>query len=1721
MNCSPRWRRTTLKPVTARKTTWKLKVLFTRAILETRPTPLRDATCKGVSFSKDSSSTKKQASPLKKPGRGRTGKWDSEGEEAELSDENHDEVNSEREDRTEDVPVKRAKETPTQSKEETAICFSDDDDDMHVDFDIDIDTDEDVRNEGNNEDGHSADSATATPMRTDMKGTTNQNTDISEGDKEEDSPDEDCGDVEDTMESDIENDVDEEDQETRGEQMDRMDVDSSSSDAMLSTEKKKKLSAAVTGMREVKILIPKLDIEKVKAPVHISELSSLFSKWPVKDQLVWNDDNKRKTSTHINNKPSDAKDVEMTCSNCKKTMMKGQTAYQKKGFTDVFCSKICLFEKFPVNKPASKTCHYCLKEITQLLNLIMAVVDIKGTMKDFCGLTCLTTFKFNTVSTQSLCSTCNKSCTTTLELILNEVVHKFCSDSCLAGFRRDNVALCENCDSPCHKKLMLKLEEDTKTFCSGACVEEYKKNINTAHSCPMCHTSVPVSRMFVYKTSEDTVELFCHRPCATSYKLGCEIIHKLQETKGSAQKKKNKRSKQNSNTEDVNVGSDSTANENDASPAAASDTTPTPITADSRVSCCNCGKELQEGETIYQLKSSQEFFCSASCVSERHNITVAVKSCYNCFQEIKRPQNIISAPVDNSGTIKELCSETCLASVQSKRRMTASKPSPTLGPRSECRMCVRYCYCKFKLTLDGVVHRLCSNSCFISYHKVNNLPLLMCEVCSSVDLPMRLTLKMWDGSKNVCSEKCLIKFKEKVQTPELCPMCQTFHQLSDMVENKNEDGSLNFFCSNRCMMVYKVPSFTASEKSKPSPEEEDDIKEVKPPLPKLDCTKVKEEPIDDEYKQNLPPLVSTQDVKEEPNVAQEDLKIGSVFSLTGDPTPAAPTLTRMDLPASCSSCKEVLRNGETVYQRKGHTDVFCSTSCLMKFYQMKAAKKTCHFCLEVITQPQDAVQAQLDDEETVKDFCSQSCLSSFNYKTFVSTKIPIVPVGSHSQCSICGRYCISKHEVIQQDTVHKICSESCFRRFRNMNNLSISQNNQSPCSTPHTLKMEDGNRKLCSEKCLAQCKEKSQAQQPCSMCSTSNQVSEIVKNNNSDNTVENCCTNSCVMESKPVSATAAAKSSPVIANVVSLASALSRHSSSSTARQGSLPDIHTKVVGHASIQTAPKEVKNKSTLCTPLVHNKGVSCTTQTVDKEAQTDKFFPKVIVLPVPVPVYVPLPMNMYSQYTPKPVGLPLPLPVPMFIPVTSAGPEPQVKTGDERIQPETLEEKLEAQMETKQDDRNEREDEQEAREVTKGGGGEETKAYTEHTRSCCHDVNKDLDSLNIQESSSSDSNLRSHSRPHPHMKPPPVSDSNMPSEPQPELPQPTPPHPHSSQSPAPSPLPSQQSLVKAHNKNKDRKLKLSKAAKEDTAPQDVSKGTSRRPRKLKIQRGLEAWKRWIHRRESQTNMDPGSPHAVKLKENILHCSASELNDGLCLFIREVKRSNGEPYSSDSLFYLCLSIQQYLFDSGRMENIFSDQIYSKFSTEFTNILKHQKFSVTARGYVHSRVEEEYLWDCKQLGAYSPIVLLNTLLFFCCKYFGLTTVEQNRQLSFSQVILCTKTNPNNIRTTFLRFHPSVSMNESDGVPAKKRKKNVNKEEILEVMENTENPLRCPVRLYEFYISKCGELVKQRSDSFYLQPDRCCVPSSDLWFSSTPLDCSIMEAMLERILTVREIEERH
>ena len=51
------------------------------------------------------------------------------------------------------------------------------------------------------------------------------------------------------------------------------------------------------------------------------------------------------------------------------------------------------------------------------------------------------------------------------------------------------------------------------------------------------------------------------------------------------------------------------------------------------------------------------------------------------------------------------------------------------------------------------------------------------------------------------------------------------------------------------------------------------------------------------------------------------------------------------------------------------------------------------------------------------------------------------------------------------------------------------------------------------------------------------------------------------------------------------------------------------------------------------------------------------------------------------------------------------------------------------------------------------------------------------------------------------------------------------------------------------------------------------------------------------------------------------------------------------------------------------------------------------------------------------------------------------------------------------------------------------------------------------------ESAKSKSDMFYLQPERSCVPDSPVWYSVQPLNSFQLEKMLARILMVREVQE--
>ncbi|XP_010900391.1 glutamine-rich protein 1 isoform X2 [Esox lucius] len=296
---------------------------------------------------------------------------------------------------------------------------------------------------------------------------------------------------------------------------------------------------------------------------------------------------------------------------------------------------------------------------------------------------------------------------------------------------------------------------------------------------------------------------------------------------------------------------------------------------------------------------------------------------------------------------------------------------------------------------------------------------------------------------------------------------------------------------------------------------------------------------------------------------------------------------------------------------------------------------------------------------------------------------------------------------------------------------------------------------------------------------------------------------------------------------------------------------------------------------------------------------------------------------------------------------------------------------------------------------------------------------------------------------------------------------------------------------------------------------------PCSLKPEEGLDVWKLWAQRKNAKLDKEEinklapiGRRQAMRFQEDLLSCAVAELCAGLSHMCQEASGLDGETFAADVLYYIFLCIQKYLVDNGRVDDIFSDPYYSRFSQSLHRILEPWRPSTHPLGYViASQVTEEMLWECKQLGAHSPATLLNTLMFFNTKYFQLKTVEQHQRLAFSKVLRHTKKSPNNPKdkSTSIRYLKAAGQHHIG--------QKVTDDMYAEQMENPENPLRCPIKLYDFYLFKCPQCAKGRNDTLYLNPEPVVAPNSPMWYSTQPINREQMEHMLARCLVVREIQE--
>ncbi|XP_038039956.1 zinc finger MYM-type protein 3 isoform X2 [Anas platyrhynchos] len=767
---------------------------------------------------------------------------------------------------------------------------------------------------------------------------------------------------------------------------------------------------------------------------------------------------------------------------------------------------------------------------------------------------------------------------------------------------------------------------------------------------------------------------------------------------------------------------------------------------------------------------------------------------------------------------------------------------------------------------------------------------------------------------------------------------------------------------------------------------------------------------------------------------------------------------------------------------EGQQKRFCNSACLNSYKKKNTRVYPCMWC-KTLCKNFDMLP-NVDRSGKMGLFCSICCTTSHKVKQSGL-------VGPPRPCSFCRKSLSEPCYYNKTDrVVYQFCSPSCWTKFQRTSPEGGIHLNCHYCHNlfsgkPEILDWQDKVYQFCCKDCCEDFKRLRGVVSQCEHCKQEKLLHEKIRFSGVE---KNFCSEGQSSEPKPPA------SSPQKAETNTLSAKTSSAQMSPAAPPPPPPPV----------PATPR--KNKAAMCKPLMQNRGVSCKIEMKSKGCQTEADWkPQVIVLPIPVPIFVPVPMHMYCQKVPVPFSMPVPVPVPMFLPTTLESTDKIVETIEElkvKIPSNPLEADILAMAEMIA----------EAEELDKASSD------------LC-----DLVSNQSAEGLLEDCDLFGPARDD--VLAMAVKMANVLDEPGQDLEADFPKNPLDINPSVdflfdcglvgPDDVSTEQELPRAVRKGQKR-LVLSESCSRDSMSSQPSCTA------LNYSYGVNAWKSWVQAKYAGGETSKGEelrfgPKPMRIKEDILACTAAELNYGLAQFVKEITRPNGERYEPDSIYYLCLGIQQYLLENNRMVNIFTDLYYLTFVQELNKSLSGWQPTILPNNTVFSRVEEEHLWECKQLGVYSPFVLLNTLMFFNTKFFGLQTAEEHMQLSFTNVVRqsrkCTTARGMTKVVSIRYYAPAKQKKGRDGGTGKRKREE--EVPVLEQRENRMNPLRCPVKFYEFYLSKCPESLRNRNDIFYLQPERSCIAESPLWYSVIPMDRSMLESMLNRILAVREIYEEH
>ncbi|XP_063764932.1 zinc finger MYM-type protein 4 isoform X2 [Eleginops maclovinus] len=1318
------------------------------------------------------------------------------------------------------------------------------------------------------------------------------------------------------------------------------------------------------------------------------------------------------------------------CSGCSKVLLKGQTAFQRKGSTQLFCSTVCLTGHLP---PANKNrqCFQCNREIFQPRDMITNPGD-DNTLLNFCGQFCLSVFKSKKkqvdkvpekrlekkpemppektaerLSDKPICTVCRTSNKIEHEVTHQGRLHRLCSDACFVTWRKMRklaMNCCEGCGLYCSSSSgscqTLIVDRSQLNFCGPTCIGTYKQTCKKTVECANCHKIAMVSSTIMERDQKGKVQLYCSPSCVDQSRP------------------------------------------------------PQHILTGAAFPCCQCKVSAVPQYHLAMVDGTIRNFCSYDCVSIfRKSGDISQPDLPNGTPVLRDPKAGPSAgtssvpplPQDHPYSVAYPGHHPSYTSVpplvppsQAPAETPTGQPLKPAegGPKNASKLTCHQCSKEFStkpllFCHQASISMFCSEMCFDQYKSQKNV-LMPCETCKQ-EKRLYDTLCYNQQDLFFCSDGCKSVFKQDwmVLCKVSCSFCSGF---SPKMLHSHYGGKMEEFCKPQCMSQYTILYYGMGRC--------DSCRKQGYMTEKLQC------------------LGSVRNFCNLPCLLQychlhfETSHSSSNGTGTAPQTPYAPPQPHLSSKMNPVIADVVsLANGSAT-----QPSVSADGALTGALPTTNIDSKN----LDHASTQTDATRGPVSRRRQMKN--KSVLCRPFTMDQEIMCQLPS-PTAESAAVSIVAAALLDSSSQTDQTSAEASTSPSPSPKPQGQSQPS----NGVPARLTgrHFLgrKETDSDCKVCSqhkrkrvdEEGLDEKKQKMEEDEGTEREAESEEGAHD-ENNGEEKEQEHSEVKYCEQEGKTLRRTG------YFCKTCS---------------------------GEPSLCPVP---------CFELYHTR-LTYKTDELGAQAVPPPFMSvsvggekvRVLLVPVPVPVFIPVPMSMYSQHTPVPMAIPVPVPVPLVVPPLKK------EMRDAAVQSEPLAVREDKQTGVSTADL--------SSPLSGDTESEEVNPIICEDEEAEKAVQADLPLTVSSERSTESSDLQFSIQPEVTtlIEPPTTSaELHPPSSPMMDLETDIPSELLDQKPPAPQ---------RGVKRSRDPFCSRKRSRRRTGSLNRRAVATPPAP-KLNHVYGVKAWRTWVQ----QQNQPPAKSNIVDIKEDVLQCDSAELSFALSRFITEVRRPNGETYSPDSIFYLCLGIQQHLFTKGRIENIFTDELYSQFTTKISGMLQLWKPKLLPSGAaVSSRVVESYLWECKQLGAYSPIVLLNTLLFFCTKKFGFTTLEQHQNVSFANFTRLSKPCNRAGKVLYLRYRRSSK----DPHRTERNRKKQGEEEMLEMLENVANPLHCPVRLYEFYLSRCPESVQTRRDVFFLQPEEVVHTHSSHWYTCQPLEGATLQSMLSRILAVREVHQGH